>query len=437
MSDTPIPDLSAEGCQTRWGRVFGERDAEQVEAFKELAASYWYCVYAWWRRAGLDPADADTGTLACFTHWMREAPPATSDLGAARMREWISAHLAELARDEVELIRPAAIEIDAEWAERRYADEPAGDADAIFQRRWAISVIEFTAATLQTEYAARGEEDLFAELLAFAGFGTGDDSRYQSAATRLGHTVGAMHKAVFDFRTRQREVLRSFAADTLLDPADAESEITALLCAWSAPGMEAAEAPLPSAIQSLRPDEVLARAMQSVRMTHAGEGPWQPPSVAEAAQLFPTVRSRFTGGPRRDGRGVQGTAARSRPLCRDQAPAFGSERGPGFRRAFPARSARHGETQSSEYHRGSRIWGHERRPPFFRHGLRRGRKPAGDDPRRRGCPARGAVDHWPRLRRTRLCPWQGRGASRHQAGEHPRDHRRAGEGGRLRPGALD
>ncbi len=253
----------------------------------ELAASYWYGVYAWWRRAGLEATDAVTATLASFNLWLGEAAPKTSDTGASRMREWLAARLAELVEQGVELTGSPAITIDPAWAEGRYADEPLGDSETIFQRRWAISIIEFTAWTLRAEYAARGEEGLFAELLAFAGFESADADRYDAVAMRLGHTVGAIHKAVFDFRTRQREILRAFAGDTLFDLANADSEITALLCAWSAPGTEGANAPLPSVIRSLRPEEVLARAMQSVRMTQTGRGGWQPPTVEEAARLFP------------------------------------------------------------------------------------------------------------------------------------------------------
>lgn len=72
------------------------------------------------------------------------------------------------------------------------------------------------------------------------------------------------------FRQRQRELLLYFAGETLLDPADAQSEITALLCACDAPGPEAATARLPTEIGNLPPDQMLSRAMQSVRMTAGG-----------------------------------------------------------------------------------------------------------------------------------------------------------------------
>ncbi|MEO8353658.1 MAG: serine/threonine-protein kinase [Chthoniobacteraceae bacterium] len=175
--------------------------------------------------------------------------------------------------------------IDADWAERRYADEPTGDPNPIFQRAWALTVLEFAISTLHGEYTARGEEALFAELLPFAGFESGGEDRYAAAAERVGWSRGAMRKAVFDFRTRQREVLRAIASDTVLNPVDTDSELTALLCVIDAPGADAV--PLPSGIRGLHPDEALARAMRSVRMTGASKGSWQPPGDAEMARLFP------------------------------------------------------------------------------------------------------------------------------------------------------
>ncbi len=282
--------------RSRWARATSDAaGGDRAEALRELAGSYWYCVYAWWRRAGLDAGEADTATVASFTRWLGEAPPSPEESGVGRMREWLPARLAELAAAGVKMSGPAALAIEATWAAQRYADEPPGEPDSIFQRRWALTVLEFTTTTLQGEYAVRGEEVLFNELLPFAGFEPGDDERYASAAARVGRTSGAMRRAVFDFRSRQRELLRAYAGDTVLDPAHIDSELTALLCACESagvqmtplPGAAPITAPLPTVIRALRPDEVFARAMQSVRMTQSGAGGWQPPTVAEAARLFP------------------------------------------------------------------------------------------------------------------------------------------------------
>ena len=256
-------------------------------ALRELAESYWYCVYAWWRRAGLDAARAPRATLASFDHWLGDAPPQAADAGIARMREWIPVRLAELSSLGVKRRGEPPIAIDPVWAEERYAGEPDGDAEAIFQRRWALTVLELTAVTLQAEYAARGEDVLFGELIPFGSFEPSDEGRYSSAAAATDQTSGAMRKAVFDFRTRQRVLLRAFVADTVADPAEIESEITALLLACDAPGPEAGAASLPTVFRAVLPDQMLARAMRSVKMSSTGAGSWTPPSDTEIARLFP------------------------------------------------------------------------------------------------------------------------------------------------------
>ena len=255
------------------------------KAFRELAESYWYCVYAWWRRAGLDSVKAPTATLASFSRWLSDPAPLAAEI-SNRLREWIPSRLTELSVSGVKLKGEPPLAIDSAWAETRYADEPDGDAEVIFQRRWALTILEFTTNALKGEYSARGEDKLFEELLAFAGFEPSDDERYATAASRTGRTSGAMRKAVFDFRTRHRELLRGFVADTVKYPTDIESEITALLLACDAIGAQAATAPLPTVLQSVQPDQVLARAMNSVKMSTAGSGGWTPPTVQEAARLF-------------------------------------------------------------------------------------------------------------------------------------------------------
>ena len=251
--------------------------AGDVKVMHELADRYWYCGYAWLRRSGLDPASAVAATHANWTRWITTDPPQPHDPDAARLREWLLARLtASIAHDG-----PPAITIDAARAEERFAQEPDGEPDAIFQRRWALTVLEFTVTAQRGEYA--GKETLFDELLPFSGFENVGDARYTETASRIGLSTGAVRKAVFDFRTRQREILRGFVGDTVADPADIDSEITALLCAADAPG------PAPTALHaaSPRPEEMLARAMHSAKMSGASGHGWTPPTPEEMAHLFP------------------------------------------------------------------------------------------------------------------------------------------------------
>ncbi|MEO7319490.1 MAG: serine/threonine-protein kinase, partial [Chthoniobacteraceae bacterium] len=285
------------------------------QALEELAGSYWYGVYAWWRRSGLDAERGARATTASFTRWIRSEPPMVDDSGAGLMREWLQVHLVELVAKGWELDAEPAIAIQPEWAELRYAEEPEGEPDAVFHRRWALTVLEFSMEALRAEYAARGLSELYVEAAPFVGFTGGDEASYAAAAARAGMTIGAMRRAVFDFRTHHRDLLRSIVADTVADPADVTGEITTLLCACELVGAaETTSAPLPTAIRTFKPDELLARAMNTVHMTSGGAGVnWTPPSDAEAARLFPQYEMHGLAG-----RGGMGAVYRAHQVTLDR-----------------------------------------------------------------------------------------------------------------------
>ena len=308
MDTTPDSPSTIATPPSRWALAVRGDPA----ALSELAGSYWYCVYFWWRRSGLEADAAGTATVASFTRWMATRPPSGDDSGAGLMREWLPGRLAELAAEGWELDGEPAIVIEPEWAEGRYADEPEGEPDAVFHRRWTLTVLEFTMQALRAEYAARGMEALFAEVSPFVGFEGADEAQahYAAAAERAGLTTGALKREVFDFRTHHRDLLRSIVADTVADPADINSEITALLCACELSGTAA---PLPTAIRTFKPDELLARAMNTVHMTSGGLGKWKPPTDEEAAGLFPQYEMHGI-----IGRGGMGAVYRARQVALDR-----------------------------------------------------------------------------------------------------------------------
>ena len=283
-------------------------------ALGELAASYWYGVYVWWRRSGLNAEPAASATVGSFTRWMTIRPPSAEDSGAGLMREWLPGRLAELAAEGLEVGGETAIEIEAEWAEGHYASEPEGEPDAVFHRRWTLTVLEFTMQALRAEYVEKEQETLFAEVAPFIAFADAADAQYAAAAERAGVSVGALRLAVFEFRARHRELLRGFVADTLADPADVGGEITALLCVYDLPAdPHAPPAPLPTAIRTFKPDELLARAMNTVQMSNGGTGRWKPPSDEEVARLFPQFEMRGM-----IGRGGMGAVYRARQVALDR-----------------------------------------------------------------------------------------------------------------------
>jgi RNA polymerase sigma-70 factor (ECF subfamily) len=212
-----------------WATALSSDPAAARKAVGEIAASYWYPVYAWWRRAGLPAEKAAIATEASFTRWRDQEPPTSADEGARRLREWLLARLHILASAGVKPLPNPPVTISRSWAEDRFAKEPDRDPDAVFQRRWALTVLEFTVSMLHREYTDSGKTELCGLLMQFLGFSGGED-RYEEVAPKAGMSSGALHVAVFDFRKRYRELLRAVVADTVADPSEIDNEMTALLC---------------------------------------------------------------------------------------------------------------------------------------------------------------------------------------------------------------
>jgi RNA polymerase sigma-70 factor (ECF subfamily) len=114
---------------------------------------------------------------------------------------------------------------------RKSADlEPANtlSADRIFERRWALTVLEQVLARLEDEYNAAGNGRLFEELKKLL---TDDGQRYSHA--QIGHQVGmtenAVNQAFYRLRERYRELLHEEIADTVIAPDDTEDELRHLI----------------------------------------------------------------------------------------------------------------------------------------------------------------------------------------------------------------
>lgn len=199
-----------------------------------FGAAWWPPVYVWMRASGADAESAARHTASFFA-WVEEvAPPSDADREFVRLSDFLITRLVSFQQagfPAVSAIRPVIV--DRELGERRFGFLAGRDPTEAYNRRWALSVLENTIAALRLEYEQEGAGGLFRHLVPFLSFNTTNQNRYPSAAAASGLSVSALNVAVFRFRQRYREMLRSQISDTVSAQEEVDSELTRLLVAGS------------------------------------------------------------------------------------------------------------------------------------------------------------------------------------------------------------
>ena len=118
-------------------------------------------------------------------------------------------------------------------AEERYAAEPVDDLspDPLFQRRWALTILDQALVLLAEEFTADGKAEIFTALRPFLGFGPEPEKRYEEVAAGLGLPLGTVKNHVFRLRKRWRELISEQVSLTLDEPTseDIKGELGELL----------------------------------------------------------------------------------------------------------------------------------------------------------------------------------------------------------------
>ena len=230
---------------THWSVVLAAREPglpEAAAALEKLCRTYWYPLYAFVRRKGHSPDDAQDLTQAFFARLLEKNYVAQADRERGRFRTFLLAALSHFLADEWDkgqrLKRGGGREIisfDAVSTEERYRLEPVDQLDAakLYERRWVTALFDQVLARLEQEFreAARGElfDSLRSSLIA-------EDSSlsYAQLGTRLGMTEDAVKQAVHRMRRRYSELFRQEIAQTVAGPGEVEDELKHLLAVLSA-----------------------------------------------------------------------------------------------------------------------------------------------------------------------------------------------------------
>ncbi len=228
---------------TRWTVVLaaGRSDTPEAgRALEELCRVYWFPLYAYARRTGLAPADAEDVTQSFFAHFLGGHYLEGLNSEKGRFRAFLLAsfkHFLSNERDRASRQKRGGgvihVPIDVEAAEMRYGQEPADHLtpDKVFDREWALALLDRVLARLEGEMQAEGRGRHFEALKGFLAAGV-EPGTHAAAAAALGLSEGAARIAVHRLRRRYRELLRGEIAQTLTRPERVEDELNALFRAF-------------------------------------------------------------------------------------------------------------------------------------------------------------------------------------------------------------
>jgi RNA polymerase sigma-70 factor (ECF subfamily) len=228
---------------THWSVVLSAREKHSLRsaaALETLCRTYWYPLYAFLRRLGRSPHDAQDLTQSFFARLLQKdyLQAAASEKG--KFRTFLLVALKRFLANEWDREHAQkrggfapVVSIDQEIAESRFAAEPAHNdqPDLLFDRQWAVTLLERTMTQLQEEYVASGRAKLFEYLQSCL---AREDSAlpYSEIAARLKLTEPAVKMAVHRLRARYREILRAEIAHTVSSPDEVEEEIRLLFASF-------------------------------------------------------------------------------------------------------------------------------------------------------------------------------------------------------------
>lgn len=245
-NDEEKPDGS-DWCDSRFGTTHwsvvlaaGHRSSsDSDQALSELCRTYWYPLYAYVRRRVDDFHEAQDLTQAFFARLLEKEYLKDVDPERGKFRSFLLAAMKHFLSKEWKRARARKrgggripLSLDFQAAEGKYRLEPADvvTPERLYERRWALTLLDQVVGQLQQELAAAGKPALFEHLKAFL-TSKQESPPYRQVADQLGMTEGAVRVAVHRLRRRYRELMRGQIAQTVSSPEEVDEELRQLFAA--------------------------------------------------------------------------------------------------------------------------------------------------------------------------------------------------------------
>jgi DNA-directed RNA polymerase specialized sigma24 family protein len=247
QSSPPGPELPRADyfVTTRWTVVLsaGRKSSPQSDrALGELCQTYWYPLYAYVRGRGNTKEDAEDLVQAFFARFLEKNYLEGLSAERGKFRAFLLASFKHFLANEWDKATRqkrggGAQHLSLDWqeADKRFHLEPVDSAspDRIFDREWALALLERVIGFLKDECDRDGKAQLFEQARGYL-MVSAEAIPYPEAAVRLGMDEGAVRVAVHRLRKRYRELLRAEVAQTLTDPQQISEELRSLQAALAA-----------------------------------------------------------------------------------------------------------------------------------------------------------------------------------------------------------
>jgi DNA-directed RNA polymerase specialized sigma24 family protein len=224
---------------THWSVVLtaqGESPAAQ-EALEKLCRTYWRPVYGFIKRQGIRPQEAEDLTQGFFSLLLERRDFDAVRKEKGRLRSYLLTSVKHFLASEQRRAMTAKrgkgqrlIPMEELRANERVEMEPADplSADRLYERRWALTLMEQVLRRLRDEYCAAGNAAVFDSLKQLLPDEPGAPSRTE-IASQLGMTDNALRQAFHRFRHRYQLLLREEISHTVAVASDVEDELRHLI----------------------------------------------------------------------------------------------------------------------------------------------------------------------------------------------------------------
>jgi DNA-directed RNA polymerase specialized sigma24 family protein len=225
---------------TSWSLVAaaaGQPTTQARAALATLCKTYWHPVYLFVRRSGYPPDQAQDLTQGFFLALLEKNYVGDADRQRGRFRWFLLTsvkHFLANERDRAQALKRGGgqlpVSIDVMEAEGWYAPAAIELAtpESLFERRWALSLLEQVMVRLRAEFARAGKAEHFETLSAFLNCDP-EGARYEPLSAQMGMSAGTLRVAVHRMRRAYRKILRAEIAETVSTPEEIDEEIRFLL----------------------------------------------------------------------------------------------------------------------------------------------------------------------------------------------------------------